>query len=432
LRGSRTRHRFSLDAELGQHFDNKTDAEKAANAIRTAIVAGTFERAADRRAREAREAAARVAAGFPTTNVVTLDAFAKTYVERSAQASGKTTWKNDEGMFTRIRDYRTPDGRRLGEWPLADITEDTIEAFFMTLAPYAVSTRNKYTQLLKASFRWAAKKGYLSRSPISEDSLLKRGRVAQRRRRFHADEETALLKAAGELDPRVGFRLSGLIVAAIETGARKGELLALKFGAVDVKKRTVFIRAEETGAKKTRRPRLLPISTRLEAVLEMAKVDPAGKDYTSEQYVFGQLGARVQDVKKTWETAILKAHQHEPEWAASALSKDSRAHLRAIDLHFHDLRHEAGCRWLEAGVPIHVVQQWLGHTNLAQTSTYLHADEIGSQEWMRRFDAARATPSAPSETEKSLGGKTVANATPIEHPRVGHADHDEARKGLLH
>jgi hypothetical protein len=31
------------------------------------------------------------------------------------------------------------------------------------------------------------------------------------------------------------------------------------------------------------------------------------------------------------------------------LSKESRAALRAIDLHFHDFRHEAGSRWLEAG-----------------------------------------------------------------------------------
>jgi integrase len=60
-----------------------------------------------------------------------------------------------------------------------------------------------------------------------------------------------------------------------------------------------------------------------------------------------------------------------------------------IDLHFHDLRHEAGCRWLEAGWPNHHVQEMLGHANLSQTSTYLHAAEMGLQESMRRFDVAR-------------------------------------------
>lgn len=40
------------------------------------------------------------------------------------------------------------------------------------------------------------------------------------------------------------------------------------------------------------------------------------------------------------------------------------------DLHFHDLRPEAGSRWLDGGVPLHVVRDWLGHTSVAQTSTY--------------------------------------------------------------
>jgi hypothetical protein len=40
------------------------------------------------------------------------------------------------------------------------------------------------------------------------------------------------------------------------------------------------------------------------------------------------------------------------------------------------------------------VQEMLGHVNLSQTSTYLHAAEMGLQESMRRFDAARGKPVA--------------------------------------
>ena len=159
-------------------------------------------------------------------------------------------------------------------------------------------------------------------------------------------------------------------------------------------KRLLLIRAVEEGAKKTGRARELPISSRLAAVLEMAKLDPAGREYPPTAYVFGELGKRIKSVKKAWETTVLKAHGHEPEWVRGSLSADSRARLAAIDLHFHDLRHEAGCRWLEAGWPIHHVQEMLGHTDLSQTSTYLHANEMGLQESMRRFDASRCTPIA--------------------------------------
>jgi integrase len=52
------------------------------------------------------------------------------------------------------------------------------------------------------------------------------------------------------------------------------------------------------------------------------------------------------------------------------------------DLHFHDLRHEAGSRLLEAGWPIHHVKEMLGHANLS----YLNAGRMGLQDSMQRFD----------------------------------------------
>lgn len=106
------------------------------------------------------------------------------------------------------------------------------------------------------------------------------------------------------------------------------------------------------------------------AILDMAKLDPAGREYPPLAYVFGALGTRLKTVKKAWETVVLKSHGHEPEWIAGKLPPVSREWLRAINLHLHDLRHEAGCRWLEAGWPIHHVQEMLGHANLSQTSTY--------------------------------------------------------------
>lgn len=133
-------------------------------------------------------------------------------------------------------------GAPLGESPLSTITEDTLEVFYASLASFAASSRNQYVQVLKASFRWAAKKGYLTRSPISDDSPLKRSKVAQRRRRVSSEEEQRLLDAAGTLRHGAGIRLQWLIIAAIETGCRRGELLALKWEDVNLAKRTLLVR----------------------------------------------------------------------------------------------------------------------------------------------------------------------------------------------
>jgi hypothetical protein len=60
----------------------------------------------------------------------------------------------------------------------------------------------------------------------------------------------------------------------------------------------------------------------------------------------------------------------------------------------------------------------LGHANLSQTSTYLHAAEMGLHESMRRFENSR--------------GKNVAKDPHMEHRPVGHAESEESPKDQLH
>ena len=416
------RYRFSLEAEFSGRIDSKIDAEKIAAPIRAAIDAGTFERASDRRAREQRDAeSARQTA--TAAAVVTLDQFADTYIERGVRARGKASWKDDRALLATVRAHRTMDGRRLGEWALASITEDELEAVHTAqrAAGRAVSTLNNLVQVIKASFRWAARKGYIGRSPVSDDSSLKRGKPAKRARRLAADEETALLASAGALSRGgVSIRLSGMVVAALETGCRAGELLALLWADVDLPKRTMLVRAEEEGARKTGASRQLPISARLAAVLEMAKTDPAGREYPPTAYVFGVFGQRVKTIKKAWETCVLRAHGHEPVWTTNGkLDEASRTALQAIDLHFHDLRHEAGSRWLEAGMPLHHVKEMLGHANISQTDTYLNAGQFALHDSMQRLDEARR-------------GNPVANEPAAEHRLRGHEEAEEPSKDLLH
>jgi hypothetical protein len=90
--------------------------------------------------------------------------------------------------------------------------------------------------------------------------------------------------------------------------------------------------------------------------------------------------------------------------------------LRAIDLRFHDLRHEAGSRWLEGGWPIHHVKEMLGHANISQTDTYLNVGRLGLHESMKRFDDVRCKsfarspqidPGLPCNTEQPGAAKDL-------------------------
>ncbi len=402
-------YRFSVDSEAGKRIDSKTAAEALADGWRTAIRAGTFTRRHD---------AVPVNEPASGTESLTLVAFGEKYFERR----GKTATNDERICMGRLAAFGG-----LGDKPLTSITEDDIEAFFMQLRAKgrAASTRNHYMQLATAMFRWAVRKGYLTRNPISDSDTLKREKHAKRDRRLELGEESRLLEAAGA-------SLQRLIIAAVETCCRRGELLALQWRDVDISRREILIRAEEEGARKTGQGRRLPMSARLAAVIEMGRTEmvtfvrsatPSGGPGVDEAallarcYVFGdQMGRKVASTKRAWNTAVLKAHGHVPQWATQGkLAPVSRAALEAIDLHFHDLRHEGGSRLLEAGWPLHHVQHMLGHASASQTATYLNATRLGLIESMKRLDDSRCNPVA---TEAPIEQQPFCNDVTTEAPKV--------------
>ena len=86
---------------------------------------------------------------------------------------------------------------------------------------------------------------------------------------------------------------------------------------------------------------------------------PTGEAYGTLDYVFGhEDGSWVRDIKTAWNASCRRAG--------------------IMGLRFHDLRHEAGSRKLEAGYPMHAVALWLGHTDLTTTARYLHATSRSS------------------------------------------------------
>ena len=208
---------------------------------------------------------------------------------------------------------------------------------------------------------------------------------ARRTRRLAADEEAALLAAAQALPRGTGARLHALIVAALETGCQRGELLALQWTHVDLDQRELEVR---TARSKTEATRRVPVSARLASVLrELA----SERERKPEGRVFR--GSAAGGARRGWETAVLKAYGHEAEWRGSVLSPASRAQLQAIDLQFRDLRYEAAARWHEAGWPRQHIQTMLGRT-LSQTDTLRNAARMGLHELMRRYDESRGKPRA--------------------------------------
>jgi integrase len=99
----------------------------------------------------------------------------------------------------------------------------------------------------------------------------------KRRRRISESEEAALLAVASP-------HLRSMIIAALDTGMRRGEMLALRFGDIDWTRRMITLRGATT---KSRRTRLVPIGTaRLLAVLGWLRLDSEGEHKADDVPVF--------------------------------------------------------------------------------------------------------------------------------------------------
>jgi site-specific recombinase XerD len=286
-------------------------------------------------------------------------------------------------------------GRPFGQKALAAITDGDLEAFMAHLHAdgYTVSSRNKFIQTIKALFRWATKKGYVMRNPALDSDALKRGKPAKRTRRLEPRRRGQPAEAREPAPTTADHRGVGDRVS-------QGELLKLQWRDVSLTRRLITI---QTAKAKTKTSRDIPISARLAGVLEMGKTDPMGKNFEADDYVFGDaLGRPITDIKKAWETCVLKAHGQTPSWdRRNALSPASCQAYRTTNLTFHDLRHEAGSRLLEFGWSLRQVKDMLGHANVSQTDTYLNATKVGLQEAMRRLDSSRCNPVARKEANRA-------------------------------
>lgn len=378
-------YRFSLERHRGRRIESKTEAESLADQIKTDIRAGRFQVRAE-------VASAESPPEKPADVAMSFERFGELFIERSRERE-KSSWKDDEYMVQQVLAFAVGD-RVLGKQPIRLIGEADIEAFIRHLiaSGRASSTRNHYVQLVRAMSRWAIKKGYRETALVSADSdVVRRKKEAQRNRRLHPAEEPSMLAVAGD-------HLKDLIIAALETCCREGELLGLQWRDVSLSRGEIILRAHNT---KDREDRIIPISKRLRALLIMRQTDSEGEEFGPSAFVFGNaVGERVGSVKRAWQTVVLKAHGHKPVWVwkkktpsnkgGAKLSAESQAAYRGIDLHFHDLRHEAGSRLLEGGWPVHHVQHMLGHASLQQTSTYLNATLRGLHDSMRSLEELRA------------------------------------------
>lgn len=218
-------------------------------------------------------------------------------------------------------------------------------------------TINRHTAMIKHMFTKA-----VEWELVEPDALKKIRRVKQlkennkRLRYLSTDECESLIKECSN-------HLKPIVIMALNTGMRRGEILNLKWDNIDLKHGFILLDITKNGER-----REIPLNGTLKNLLEELKKGNKGnvqKLYEgnndnvtayplSSPYVFNDsiTGKPYSDIKTSFNSAC------------------KRAGIK--DFHFHDLRHTFASHLVMAGIDLTTVSRLLGHKDLTMTLRYSH------------------------------------------------------------
>lgn len=278
----------------------------------------------------------------------------------------------------------------LGSRRVANVTAEELDAFYRALAKtgLAASTIKQTHAVLRRAFETAVRWKWISYNPVRD----------ARPPRMAAKEP---IPVPVEVIPRLiegaaesNLDLAACIAVAADTGARRGELCALRWNRVDLvagKARIERSIAEDGAAAfekdtKNHQHRTITLSSQCVAVLREhrarteERATACGVELASDAFVFsGSVDGSV-------------------HWWPSNLDKSFRRLCRRLHIpdtvKLHGLRHTQVTELLDAGVPLRTVSGRVGHRNPSTTSNiYSHwiaeTDEraaavVGTRIWRER------------------------------------------------
>ena len=296
----------------------------------------------------------------------TLEDFIREHYEPWATTNRKT----GEGTVDRLRSrFKAFSATKLDE-----ITPFAVERWRSARLKdgRTAATVNRDLVALKSALQKAVEWRIVDKHPLSAVKLTRVDTVGKVRYLSAAEEQrlrTALLARDGHRRggrergndwrkkrgyrerPRYGSysdNLTPLVLLALNTGLRFGELTALTWTDVDLTGEMLTVRAE--GAKSAK-ARYIPLNTEALSVLRAWK--PTEK---AAGFVFPgkALGERLTDIKTAW------------------LKVSGSKGADISDFRFHDLRHTFASRLVQRGVDLNTVRELLGHADIKMTLRYAH------------------------------------------------------------
>jgi integrase len=224
----------------------------------------------------------------------------------------------------------------------------------------SIADVNRILARLSGAMTYAIQKEWIIRSPFTKgEDLIDMGLEVARDRVLSTDEQSRLLHACQNKDRR---HLFPIILTALDSGCRLGELLSLTWENVDLERGTLRVTAMNAKTNRTRVIDLEPIT-----VAELRKICAESRRLPDDR-VFGIKTS----ITTSWRSA-------------------KKAAEITIPTRFHDLRATAITFWLLRGMPMQFAMRRSGHSDHKTFMKYIRSCEEIQQtlrEQLREWELA--------------------------------------------
>ncbi len=181
-------------------------------------------------------------------------------------------------------------------------------------------------------FNLAKKWKIIYENPVNEVSFFQERKLEMQI--LNSEKADSLIDAAPDY-------IKPIIIIALNTGMRRGEILSLRWNDIDFDKHYIFIRETKSGI-----PRKVPMNSLVATTFKNIKRE--------DRLIFYNPKTKnhLKDIYRSFKTACQK--------------------VGMPDMRFHDLRHTAATLMVTGGIDLVTVKEILGHSKIEMTMRYAH------------------------------------------------------------
>lgn len=312
----------------------------------------------------------------PSKFLELLDAYINSYMPRSVGASKNTVRSYKYAYQLLIKFMYTKKGIAADKIAFDDLDFNALSEFFdwiETVRKCSASTKNQRLSALVSFSAYAQNRDFAAAS-VFRSSVIKipMKKATKKQRTMFTAEEVTLLLILPDDSKEIGLRDKVMLSVMYATGARAQEICDLTVGNIQFTQAGASLNITGKGSKTRRIGIARPCASMIQNYLKHRKIEskPDKHVFSSQTHEW----MTVSCIEEIYKKYVGIAKKRYPK----LFRKDSYTP--------HTMRHTTAGHMLEAGVPLVVIKNFLGHESLQTTQIYAELSQNTVDKHLREWN----------------------------------------------